>query len=245
MNRKIVALNILLLALLVWVGLRLRANWLESQAREQAALARAAKPGQVVAPPSVQAADPASAASYIDVAQRMLFAKDRDPNVLLDPPAPPPPPPPEKPVPPMPSYYGQMAIGEPVILLSTAKIPQKSYRAGDKVGDFKLTAFDSDSVTFEWEDKVLKENLKDLAPKEAERPAAAATPAPAASAATRASTKMGGSEPKSDPSLGPANGMYRGCLSTDTSPDGTVKDGYRKTVVRSLMGESCQWEPIR
>lgn len=246
MNRKIVVLNVLLLGLLVWLGMQLRAGWLDAKAREQAALARAAKPGQVVPPPSVPQVDPASPASYIDVAQRMLFAKDRDPSVILDPPPPPQAPPPEKPVPPLPSYYGQMSFGEPVIVLATEKIAQKSYRAGEKVGDFKIASFDSDTVTLEWEDKVLKNNVRDLTPKEPERPAA---PAPAAApvnaAATKSITKMGGAEPKLDPVLGPANGLLRACVDSDRSPDGTVKDGYKKTISQGLMGTSCQWELIR
>lgn len=247
MNRKIVMLNLLLLGLLVWLGMQLRAGWLEAKAREQAALARAAKPGQVVPPPGVPQVEPTPATSYIDVAQRMLFSKDRDPSVLLDPPPPPPAPPPEKPVPPLPSYYGQMSFGEPVIVLATEKIAQKSYRVGEKVGDFKIASFDSDTVTFEWEDKVLKNNVRDLTPKEPERPAPgpAAAAAPAAASTKAIGTKMGGAEPKLDPVLGAANGLYRACVDSDNSPDGTVKDGYKKKIAQTLMGSSCQWEPIR
>jgi Sec-independent protein translocase protein TatA len=246
MNRKVVLLNILLLLLLVWLGMRLRTSWLESKAREQAALARAAKPGQVVPPPGVPEVDPASPADYIDVAQRMLFSKDRDPNVLVDPPAPPPAPPPDKPVPPLPSYYGQMSLGEPVIVLGNEKLPQKSYHAGEKIGEFKIASWDRDTVTLEWEEKTLVNNLRDLTPKEAERPSQAAAPVPTAAAQTAKSiTKMGGAAPKSDPAFGPPNGMYRACVASDTSPHGTVKDGYQKAVVPGLMGVTCQWEPIR
>jgi hypothetical protein len=248
LNRKLVFLNVVLLALLIWLGIRLRESWLESKAREDAALARAAKPGQQVAPPSVPTVAPASAAEYIDVAQRMLFSKDRDPNVLIDAPPPPPPPPPEPPVPTLPKYYGQMSFDEPVILLSTVGSQQKSFRVGDKVGEFKLAAFDRDTVTLEWRDKMLKNNLKDLTPKEAERPVQAATPAPAPAAAQTASiTKMGGGAAavKSDPALGAAHGIYRECLPSDTSPAGTVKDGFTKRIIGGLMGTTCQWEPIR
>jgi len=244
LNRKIVLLNVLLLSLLIWLGMRLRANWMESKAREDAALARTATPGQQVAPPSVPMVDPASPAEYIDVAQRMLFSKDRDPNVIIDV-VPPPPPPPEKPVPTLPKYYGQMNFGEPVILLSTERTPQKSYRAGDKIGEFKIAAFDRDSLTLEWNDKTLKNDLKDLTPKEAERPVqVVAAPAPVA-VQSASVTKMGGAPPKSDPALGAPNGMYRTCLPNDTSPDGTVKDGFRKAIIGGLMGITCQWEPIR
>ncbi|MEO5923488.1 MAG: hypothetical protein ABIR70_06650 [Bryobacteraceae bacterium] len=246
MNRKIVVLNVLLLALLVWLGMQLRASWLEAKAREAAVLARGAKPGQQVAPPAVPGVDPAVPAEYIDVAQRMLFSKDRDPNILIDPPAPPPPPPPEKPVPPLPSYYGQMSIGEPVIILSTDRNPQKSYHVGDKVGEFTVAAFDRDSVTLEWNDKTLVHTVKELTPKEAERPvqvAAAPAAAPAANVA-RSISKMGDNTPKSDPAMGPLNGRFATCLPEDTSPDGTIRNGYRKKLVPGMMGVTCMWEPI-
>jgi hypothetical protein len=247
MNRKIIVLNVLLLALLVWLGMQFRASWLESKAREAAALARAAKPGQPIAPPSVPSVNPASPAEYIDVAQRMLFSRDRDPNIILDAPPPPPPPPPEKPVPPLPKYYGQMAFDEPVILLGTDNSPQKSYRVGDKVGQFKLTAFDATTVTLEFDEKTLKSELRDLTPKEAERPVQVAAAAPAPAGAQVASiTKMGGAaQAKTDPVFGQQNGNYRMCAPGDNSPDGTIKDGYRKSIVMSMMGPSCQWEPVR
>jgi len=247
MNRKIILLNVLLLALLVWLGIQLRASWLESKAREAAILARAAKPGQPAAPPRVPGVNPAVPAEYIEVAQRMLFSKDRDPNVLIEPPAPPPPPPPEKPVPPLPGYYGQMSIGEPVILLSIDRTPQKSYHVGDKVGEFKLAAFDRDTVTLEWNDKTLVHNVKELVPKEPEKPVvqAAAAPASPATNNAKAATKMGSNNaPKADPAIGPLNGRFATCLPEDHSPDGTIKDGFRKKVVPGMMGETCMWEPI-
>jgi hypothetical protein len=245
MSRKIIALNVLLAALLIWLGMQFRTRWLESKARESAALARAAKPGQLVTPPAVPAVDPASPAEYIDVAQRMLFSKDRDPSVIVDAPPPPPPPPPPKPVPPLPSYYGQMNLGEPVILLSTDRIPQKSFRVGDKVGDFKLAAFDHDTVTLEWEEKVLVNQLRDLTAKEPERPVQAAAATAAGANQNKSITKMGGTSDKpTDPILGPMNGLFPTCVPEDTSPDGTIKNGYRKRITPSMMGPSCMWEPI-
>jgi hypothetical protein len=244
MSRKIVALNVLLLALLIWLGMQFRTRWLESKARESAALARAAKPAELVTPPAVPTVDPASPAEYIDVAQRMLFSKDRDPNVIVDAPPPPPPPPPEKPVPPLPSYYGQMNLAEPVIVLSTDRIPQKSYRIGENVGDFKVAAFDRDTVTLEWNDKVLVNQLRDMTPKEAERPVQAAAAPAAAPNPSKAITKMGTAPKPTDPILGPMNGLFPTCLAEDTSPSGTIKDGYVKKITPGMMGPSCTWEPL-
>jgi hypothetical protein len=175
----------------------------------------------------------------------MLFSKDRDPNVIIEV-APPPPPPPERPAPPLPKYYGQMGFAEPVILLSTDRSPQRSYRVGDKVDDFKVAAFDAETLTLEWDEKMLKNDLKDLRAKEPERPVQrAAAPSTAAAPQAKGITKMGNAAAKSDPVLGPPNGMYRSCVAGDNSPSGIEKDGYKKVIVTTLMGSSCQWEPIR
>lgn len=247
MNRKILLLNIVLLALLAWLGIRVRDNWLESQAKEQATLAQAPQAAPVTNPPTINPVEPAAAIEYLNVAQQTLFATDRN-NVEIfpiapEPQAPPPPPPP--PVPPFPSYHGQMAIGEPVIVLSNASQAQKSYRVGDQVGDFKLAAFDRESVTLEWNDQTLKPLLKDLRPKEvattvASTPTTSGTPNVSPLAPVGSNTKG-----KIEGQPGAQHGMYRDCQVGDNSPDGTVKDGYRKTISQTLMGSSCHWEPIR
>lgn len=246
MNRKIVVLNIVLLALLVWLGVQLRARWMDAKAREQAALSRTPQPGQPLPPPPVPGVEPASPAAYIEVAQKTLFAKDRDPNVVLEV-APPPPPPPEPPVPPLPAYHGQMAFGDPVIVLS-AEGRQKSYHVGEKVGEFTIAAFDRETVTFEWREKTLKHELRELLAKEPTRPAPPPPQAAAAAAPAGANVaKIGGgsSEEKTDPTFGKQLGSYRLCNPNDTSPDGTIKDGYRKVIIPGMMGTTCQWEPIR
>ena len=53
MNRRIVLLNLALLALVGALGWMLRANWLEAQARERAVLRRKVAPKAVLAPPSL------------------------------------------------------------------------------------------------------------------------------------------------------------------------------------------------
>ena len=104
-------------------------------------------------------------ANYLEVAQKTLFSKDRNPNVIIEV-APPPPPKPEEPPPPRPDYYGQMGLGEPVAFLSAEKGGQKGFRAGEEVGPFKLVAFNRETITFEWKGKTLEYPLEELKPKE-------------------------------------------------------------------------------
>jgi hypothetical protein len=175
LNRRIVLLNLALVALagaLVWI---LRANWLEAHAREGAVLQRRVNPKPVLAPPTPPAVKAAAPAEYIDVANKMLFSKDRNPTVVVEPPKPAP----EPVMPALPNYHGQMAIGEPVILLSAANGAQRSYQAGDQVGDFKLVSFDEENVAFEWKGKSVQRKLEELRPKQT-LAQAAAPPTPAA-----------------------------------------------------------------
>ena len=179
MNRRMVLLNVALLALVGALGWVLRANWLEAQARERAVLRRQVAPKAVLAPPSLPPVQAAAPAEYIDVANKMLFSKDRNPIVVVEPPKPAP----EPVMPALPSYSGQMAIGEPVIFLTAAKDAQHSYHAGDQVGDFKLTSFDQDNIVLEWNGKTVERKLEDLRAKQILAQAGAGSGASAGSGA--------------------------------------------------------------
>src|ERR1700726_2905671 len=106
MNRKILALNLGLLALLAMLGWMLRAHWREARVRQLATLSKSPRPSAQLPPPSPPPPEPAVSANYLDVAQKTLFSKDRNPNVIIEI-APAPPTKPEEPVPPRPAYYGQ------------------------------------------------------------------------------------------------------------------------------------------
>ena len=182
MNRRLVLLNLALLALagaLVWT---LRTNWIQAKARERAVLQRKVAAKAVLPPPALPGVKAVAPAEYIDVAGKMLFSKDRNPTVVVEPPKPAP----EPVMPALPNYHGQMAIGEPVILLSaSATAVQRSYHAGDQIGDFKLVSFDEDRVVFEWKGKNVERKPDQLRPKETvaqagvQSGAQAAAPAPA------------------------------------------------------------------
>ncbi len=190
MNRRLVLLNLALLALagaLVWT---LRTNWLASKARERAVLQRKVAAKTVLAPPPLPTVKAVAPAEYIDVAGKMLFSKDRNPTVVVEPPKPPP----EPVMPALPNYHGQMSIGEPVILLSTSAAgAQRGYHAGDQVGDFKLVSFDEARAQFEWKGKNVDRKLEELRPKDTTTQAGTQAGAPGGSpsgrtAVTRTST---------------------------------------------------------
>ena len=243
MNRKIVALNLGLLALLGILGWMLRAHWLEARAQHLATLSKPPHQSAQLPPPSPVPPEPAVPANYLDVAQKMLFSKDRNPNVIIEPPPPPPPPKPEEPTPARPIYYGQMGLGEPVAFLSVEKTGQKGFHAGEEVGPFKLVAFNRETITFEWHGKTLEYPVAELKPKEpvVVQPGVVA----AAPAAPGAASAVIGAAADKDKVFGVQVGETRSCVAGDKNPAGTVKDGYRKSVVPGPFGEMCQWEPVK
>jgi hypothetical protein len=249
MNRKIVVLNLALLALATTLVWQLRARWLSVREHKQSVLSQTPRPQTAPAPLPPPPPKAASPAEYIEVAQKTLFARDRNPNVIVEPPPPPPAPPPPKPMPALPSYYGQMALGKPIVVLSLKGDEQKSYHEGDDVGPFKLISFDRESITFEWEGQTVERKLTELKPKEAPpaQPAAAAAAAPASSAPViKPIGEPSSSSDTTDPKVGAdMAGGFRGCVPNDSSPAGTVVNGYRKVISRSLMGSTCYWEQVK
>lgn len=253
MNRKLILLNVVLLLLAGWLFWMLRVKWVELHQHEHTVLALSPEVRKrLMIPSPIPQFKPMTATDYNAVAQNNLFAKDRNPNVIVDPPPAPPPPPPPPPMPELPAYYGTMALfGDPVVVLKLPKGPQKNYHAGDKVGPFQLVSFSREKVVFDWNGKTVErkpEELKEKAPAP-EEAAAPAPPAPAAGANTGGrAISIGGAandDAKVSEVLGPDNGgNVRMCVKGDTSPAGTVVDGYKKRIATNMFGETCMWEKV-
>lgn len=246
MNRKLIALNLALLALagaLVWI---LRARWLDEQARERALLAQKIAARAVLAPASPSQVKPVAPGDYLDVAQKMLFSKDRNPAVVIDVPAPKP----EPPMPSLPSYYGEMAFGDPVVLLSVQNGQQKAYHAGEKVGEFQLVSFDREKIALDWNGKRVERKLAELIPKETPQPVAQAQPAqaprPLAAAPVTSLASAQAASLASNATFGPdlGSGMRACTNSSDSAGNGTIVDGYKKIVAQTMFGPSCHWEKV-
>jgi hypothetical protein len=256
MNRKAVLLDLALLALAAVLVWQIRLRWLEGQARERAIFTKAARKMAVSPPPPVAPLKQVTAGEYIDVAQKMLFARDRNPNVPIELP---PPPAPQPPIPPMPAYYGQMTIGDPVVLLSSEGSDQKSYHVGDKVGPFEVAAFDREKIVLTWKGETVERKLTDLKPKEVEPPPAASraaagrTPAPAAASSSSSASSVksiGASDSVSDANKGPlgtdVGGGFRACTPGDATPTGSVVNGFKKVVSPGMFGvTTCRWEQVK
>ena len=237
MRRKLLLLNLVLLALASAAAWQLRVRWLDGKAREQKLATSQVKPAAVAAMEPARPPQPASAVAYGDVAQKVLFSRDRNPTVTVQAA-------PVKPVPPMPVLYGVMDLGDgPVVILSEKQGGvNRGYSLGEKVGDFTLVAVESEELVFGWEGQEIRKKFQELRPQPGTPAPQAATAAAAASpgAVVQSVTALADAGP------GPqVTANMRACVAGDTSPAGTVKDGYRKVLTQTPFGSNCRWEPVK
>jgi hypothetical protein len=232
-------LNLALLGLAIFAGVQLRGRWKAAKARAAAELNRKAPPAP--APPYIAhpIPPPAVPAAYIDIAQKMLFDRSRNSEIPVEAPPPPPPPPP---VPPMPVFHGAMNLGDgPIAILSVnATAPQQEVHPGDMIGPFKLLAISRDDLTFEWNGQAIRKSLDEISDH-------GAAPAQNAASGRTESITPGPAPAVPKQALGPGEQTqfgYKQCRPDDSSPEGTVQDGFRKVAVKTPFGTSCIWEPV-
>lgn len=239
MRKRLLLLDLLLLALLVVLGERVRQTWLEARKRESVVLGQTLK--QLPPPPYAPLAPvaPLTAAAYSDVAQQTLFSADRNPTVIVEVTPPPP-------MPKLPAFYGLINLGNgPTAFMAVNPGgPHKEVRFGQDIGEFKLVKVTRDEIVLEWRGEKLTRKIQELVDRAAEQ-SPAAEPAPAPRAA-QTSTTMISPARRSGPGMDlGGTGGQRACPPGDTSPAGAVVDGYRKVVKESPFGGFCQWEPVK
>lgn len=183
--------------------------------------------------------DAAQPVKYADVATKDLFSKDRNPNVIIEPPkieAP-------KPMPPLPLVYGVLGLpsGTKAIMSEKKGDSSRPVKTGDTIGEFKIVSLDTKNIVFDWDGKQISKNIDDLIDRSTQ---AAASAAPAVAAAAAAA----GAKPAAP--LGPGKaepgGTDRPCVSGEKAPNGTVVDGYKISFVESPFGRiNCHWSPVK
>lgn len=237
MKTRLRMLNVVLVLACGFAVWQMRANHLEHQSR----LDRVFSVQLPQAPAAEVAIDPLPsvppAAEYSEIAMRMLFAQDRNPNVAEEKKPEPEP----KKRPDLPVLLGIMNLGDgnEAMMSESAGGAQQSYKEGDEIGEFKIVKITADRITFEWDGEQFTKTAAELrgaAPSPAARKAKSAEankPAAAKAAPPPAPVKAGpGKE------LGVGN---RACVAGDNSPEGTIVDGYVKKYVNTPMGRVCSW----
>lgn len=246
---RLLLLNGLLLAGIAMATLHLLELREDTERREALVHASAPKLPQAKGTSGLEPPDRTVAANYLDIAERLLFSKDRNPTVFIAPP-------PVKEKPAFPLAYGVLMIADPPIIMMAAKKgeAQRGYRAGEQVGNFKILSFNARSIVLEWDGETFTKNLQELADRDAQTaallnqqsqqnvPAAAAAPA-AAAPASQVLSNSSGSNAKG-PGMDTGGGI-RACAAGDTAAPGTVSDGYRKVVSETPFGKVCRWEQVK
>jgi hypothetical protein len=240
-------LRLLDLALLVLVGLlswQVRREWMDSHARTLALLHGGLPPSKVPGLPALGKIDPLTAATYAEVALKNLFSQDRNPEVIVDPPKPKP----EEPPPPFPVAHGVMIWGDfpaTIVLSEKANGPQRGYRAGESIGQWKLVDVDNSYVDLEWQGKEFKKRIDELIDR---TPVAEASAKPGGSGKAKAAAAPAPPPPAPGSKSGPGidvGGGLKGCQDGDSAPNGTIVDGMKKVVTPTPFGNGCRWEPSK
>lgn len=238
MKKKLLLLDLLLLALVVVTGEHARQRWLEARKREAAVLGQRLK--QLPPPPYTPLATvpKVTAAEYNEVAQQMLFSADRNPTVTVEVAARPP-------MPKLPVFYGLVNLGSgPFAIMSVQPgAEHKPIRFGETIGEFKLVSAGREQIVLEWQgEQVVRKTAELMDRTEQTKQAAAPPPKPAAQ--PKPATNLVTPARKEGPGIDVGGGR-RACQPGDTSPPGTVMDGYRKVERDSPFGKMCHWELVK
>jgi len=240
-NRKLIALNVALGALVVWAGFGLRQMWLASKARDRAEFQR--RTGAVPVPPLTPLPNQPAVvpAKYKTIADKFLWDKSRNPDVPVEPP---PAPPPEPPMPPLPVYHGFMSIGDgPTAFMGkTATSPYEIVHPGETIGEFKLLSVNEKEIELEWHGKKVRKAVDELIDNSHSSEVAQA-PDPGQGRPANAPPVSAPPPPPADTGPGEEHPQFdsASCQPNDTAPDGTVRNGYRKVHRQTPFGNICMW----
>lgn len=238
MRHRLLLLNLVLAGATGAAGWKLRQDWIRDHQHAAIVINRRVKP--VAAPAVAQVAPPPpfAAPTYADVAQKDLFSKDRNPNVVIEVPAP-------KPLPKwprMPILSGVMGLPGGLVAMLAEKPESRSrgVSVGEKIGELKVVALTPEKITFEFEGQVQEKNLQDLLDRGGSKAPEVADASTSQNPANQARSGAQPTAPKPGVDVG-AGGQVKACDPRDTSPAGTEADGFRKVIKLNPFGSECTW----
>ena len=237
MKQRLMLLNLLLLALVALAGWQLRERWLAARQVEKKILGEQVRPVTLAAVTPAPAPPAVTAANYMEVAAKTLFSSDRNPEIVVTPP-------PVPVMPPLPFAHGMMTIEGKTIVIMSVKTgaPHHGYSPGDTIGDFKLVSVQGNVLTFDWSGEKVVRNFEELREK---NPAAAAQNTSLPASAPVAPTVIEVVKSALGPGAKDEASGYKNCVANDSTPTGTVQDGYKKIVQTTPFGSACRWEPVK
>ena len=238
MKQKLLLLNLALAGATIFTCVQLRDLYQSERSREAGILNQKVRPASPPPIAPMPPAPPVVPSGYADIAQKMLFDRSRNPTVVVDVPAPPPP----KPVPPFPVLKGMMNIGDGLTALFAEKSggPGKEIKPGEKIGQFTLVSVNEQEAVFAWDGREFHKPVEDILDRTLKE---TPEPSPAAAAAQPAAAPVQAAKVAAGP--GAQNGQNtRACIANDSTPAGTVVEGYRKVQMATPFGQSCYWEAV-
>jgi len=252
LNRKLLVLDIVLAAGVIYGGIEFHAIWSAAKARQARMPGPSPKANPVAPVPPLKREPAVLPSGYKDVAMKDLFDVTRNPTIPVDPP--PPPPPPREP-PPLPSYHGLMDFGDPqgpIALITPHDAPgHEEKHAGEMIGEFKLVSFNRQEMTLDWQGRILHKLLNEGG-SEKSKPKAAVSgmqPLPLNGVIPGQAAPQSAYEPPKPQltEMGPGAELtdtVRACQAGDSSAAGTVNGGFVKQVNNSPLGQQCIWRAV-
>jgi hypothetical protein len=245
LKARLIALNLVLIGAIVAVIWAARVQWDQAEARRTQNLSAAVKAIKTPPPAAVPKPQTAPPAKYADVATKDLFSKDRNPNVVIEPPKVEKP----KPMPSLPVVYGVLGLpsGIKAIMAEKKGAESRPVQKGDSIGEFKIVSLDTTNVVFDWEGQQVARKLDDLVDRSAPPATASSGPAVAAGPAVTAGPAAApAAPPAGNPGKAAPGQTDRPCVAGDKSPNGTVADGYKLSFTDSPFGRiNCHWSPVQ
>jgi hypothetical protein len=259
MKRKLMLLNLALLAVLVAGGFEFNRRLQQARSRYEV-LQRFEAAKEVPPFPAPQGPDRVRQADYLPIVDRLLFYQDRNATVEVEAPQ-------EKVVerPALPVLSGVMNFGEgPIALMAdNPKADPRPVEVGEKVGEYTFLGFSGDKLKLAWQGEEIEVSqerlaaeLEDISHSGSRSAAASSNPSSTAARraaasrrqATRAETKAQQPPAENRKTIGGRYnigteirpGVFR-ADSRDTSPAGTEYEGYRKVVNPTPFGNQSWW----
>jgi len=136
--------------------------------------------------------------------------------------------------------------GGPIAILSTGGESSQGVRVGEHIGQYVLTAINSNSLTLEWNGQSFVKSTDELAALVRDQGPQQQAQAPADGGRTQAPAPP---PPPPEP-VKPGPGVetpygIRACNMNDGTAEGAVMDGYVKRVYTSPFGKTCGWERVK
>ena len=180
MVRRLLILNLALVAIVVAAGVRLHNDWMNFEATHQTAIIQPEpEPVPQVSAAAVQ--NPSAPADWVDIPSHNPFSFDRTDIPILEPAAPP------RPSGPKPILFGTMSLGKDVLAMVGSGQPPgnrtfKPMKVGEVIDGWTITKILDKSIVIkanEIEDSVLMDDATAQVPRDYGR---STTPAPAPAA---------------------------------------------------------------